>query len=214
MHPRRQQPRSRSSFIISISVRDTLDTHDANYHRFVETGCPLALKRYTDRLQERIDVKIRRLERDARFESVLLLANRDDLPRNIWWTHPAIVRFVEHDENPEAVEAAVMEIKRDPYPARRLRTLLKTQLGLQGLPLRPDSHLSWSFISGECKELPDKVVAIAQLTAYLWTNGRDAWIRHRKTMEDEVNRLYNIGAAYTWVECVRVAIKTKGFVFK
>lgn len=203
----------RARYLESISKRGTIDTTDVDFIAYTRNGSSAALRRYTDRVNKRIAIKEKRLDRDARFDAVVLLANRDDFPRNVWWTHRDIVDFVENDAHPERVEPAVHGIIQENQPNARMKDLLNTLLSERGLAIREDSQLCWSFISGLSQDPPDKVVAIAQLTAYLWMNGRQAWQKHRIRAENEVARLFERGEAYTWTECVQIAIKRHGFIF-
>jgi hypothetical protein len=204
--------RQRYIDLAHASKRDTLDIRDPDYARYLDTGCADALHQYSKRASRRIDIKQRRLDRDARYDAVLLAAGRDDIPKTLWITHPVIHNYIETDRDPERVPEAIKEVLQNPQD--RLLNMLRTMLRVNNMPLRTDSHLCWAFINGTCVESPDRVVALTKLTSYLWLGGRTAWMRNRDFAERELERLYGMGAAYTWVECVHIFVRQHKFVFK
>lgn len=151
--------------------------------------------------------------REARFDAVLLLANRDDLPRNLWLTHPDIVHYIDTDEAPERVEAAIHELCAIKDVFEHMKTFLRGKLAENGLQLREDSMNCWRFCTGLSRDSPDQVVATAILTNYLWKNGKAAWLKHRKHLEANMKAMVESGDCKTWKEAVYKAVKQGGFIF-
>lgn len=160
------------------------------------------------------DSKMNRRERAYRFDAVILLANRDDLPRNLWLTHPDIVRYIDTDQCPELVEPAIRQLCKITDVYHHLEAFLREKLAEHGLSLREDSMYCWRFCSGLSHDSPEKVVAFAILTTYLWKNGKEAWKRHRHKVEASMCSMYESGECETWKAAAYAAVKRHGFVFE